>query len=116
MLLLPINGGSLRGPQRIMCSGVPAHVDPWGGSSSAVIWASLNCCRRITHASPDPEAGRPANPGQEIDQGAAIGPKVRQTAALMAPVYLKRPATAGHGNSVGFRRLRVAPDAARKAA
>jgi hypothetical protein len=24
-----------------------------------VIWASLNCCRR-THASPDPEAGRPA--------------------------------------------------------
>jgi hypothetical protein len=67
-----------------------------GGSSSAVIWASVNCCRRITHASPDPEAGRPADPGQEVDQGAAIGAKVRQTAALMAPLYLKRPAT-GHG-------------------
>jgi len=26
----------------------------------------------------------------------ATGPKVRQTAALMAPLYLKRPAT-GHG-------------------
>jgi hypothetical protein len=38
-----------------------------GGSSSAVIWASLNCCRRITHASPDPEAGRPADPGQEVE-------------------------------------------------
>jgi hypothetical protein len=85
-----------------------------GGSSSAVIWASLNCCRR-THASPDPEAGRPADPGQEVDQGAAIGPKVRQTAALMAPLYLKPPRPATE-NSDGFRPLRAAPDAARKAA
>jgi hypothetical protein len=52
-----------------------------------VIWASLNCCPRITHAFPDPETGRPADPGQEVDQGAAIGPKERQTAALMAPLY-----------------------------
>ena len=65
--------------------------------------------------SPDPEAGRPADPGQEVDQGAAIGPKVRQTAALMAPLYLKRPRPATE-NSDGFRPLRTAPDDARKAA
>jgi hypothetical protein len=59
-----------------MCSGGPAHVDPWADRAAQ---ASLNCCRRITHASPDPEACRPADPGAEVDQSAAVGPKVRQT-------------------------------------
>jgi Helix-turn-helix domain len=68
---------------------------------------------------PPPPAGRDApagRPGQEVDQGAAIGPKVWQTAALMAPPYLKRPAPATE-NCDGFRLLnRAALDAARKAA
>jgi len=37
------------------------------------------------HAFPDPETGRPADPGQEVDQGLRFAPKERQTAALMAP-------------------------------
>ena len=39
-----------------------------------MIWASLNCCRRITHASLDPEAGRPADSGQEVEQGQLLAP------------------------------------------
>jgi hypothetical protein len=57
-----------------------------GGSSSAVIWASVNCCRRITHLPRIPEAGRPADPGEEVDQGGALEAKVRQTAALLMPL------------------------------
>ena len=58
-----------------------------------------------------------ANPNGLIGGSGRIGQK-HQIAALMdmmAPLYLKRPAI-GHGNSDGFRPLRAAPDAARKAA
>jgi hypothetical protein len=65
-----------------------------GGSSSAVIWASVNCCRRITHAFP--VSLRPAD--QPIQARKSIRvvrlrPKVRQTAALLVPLYRERRAT-----------------------
>src|SRR3954466_2423917 len=43
-----------------------------GGSNSVAIWTSLNCCRRIADVSLHLEAGRPANPGQGVDQRAAL--------------------------------------------
>ena len=33
---------------------------------------------------------RPADPGQDVDQGVRFAPKEQQTAALMAPLHLKR--------------------------
>jgi hypothetical protein len=36
------------------------------------------------------ETGRPADPGQGVDERAALVPKVRQTAALVAPPSKRR--------------------------
>ena len=36
------------------------------------IWASVNCCWRITHALLALEAGRPADPGKGVDQSATL--------------------------------------------
>ena len=58
-----------------------------------MIWASVNCCRRITQPFPDPEAGRPADPGQEVDQGAALEAEGATDRRLLAPLYLERRAT-----------------------
>jgi hypothetical protein len=64
-----------------------------------VIWAWVNCCRRITHAFPNPEAGRPADPGQEVDQNADLETTLRQIVVIDGPaVSLERPA-------VGRRKL-----------
>jgi hypothetical protein len=65
---------------------IRGRIEQRGDLGFAQLLSSHSCL-------PDPEAGRPADPGQEVDQGAVIGPKVRQTAALMAPLYPKRPAT-----------------------
>jgi hypothetical protein len=40
-----------------------------------------------------PEAGRPADPGEEVDQGGMLEPKARQTAPLLVPPYRERRAT-----------------------
>jgi hypothetical protein len=84
-----------------MCSGVPVHVDPWAdrtarrsGLRSIAVVASLMPSRY-------PEAGRPADPGQGVDQGAALEAEVRQTGALPALLYLERRAT-GHRKPDGF--------------
>src|SRR5256885_11257017 len=42
-----------------------------GGSNSAAIWASVSCCRRISRVSPEVKTGRPADPGQGVDERAA---------------------------------------------
>src|SRR3954454_7593219 len=42
------------------------------GSNSAAIWASVSCRRRVTCVSLDLEAGRPTDPVQRVDQGAAF--------------------------------------------
>jgi hypothetical protein len=70
---------------------IPRRIEQRGDLGFAQLLSSHHSCLRGI-----PEAGRPADSGQEVEEGAAIGPKVRQTAALMAPLYLKRPAT-GHG-------------------
>jgi hypothetical protein len=71
-----------------------------------VIWASVNCCLRITHAFPVSltpldehhhlHGMRPAD--QPIQARKSIRvvrlrPKMRQTAALLAPLYPERLAT-----------------------
>jgi hypothetical protein len=62
-----------------------------------------------------PEAGRPADPGQGVDQGAALEAEGAADHRLAGTLYPERRAT-GHGKRDGFRPLRVAPDTARKAA
>jgi hypothetical protein len=60
---------------------------------ATVIWASVNCCRRITHAFPVPEAGRQADPGQEVDQGAVLEAEgCGRPPPLVALLYLERRA------------------------
>ena len=81
-----------------------------------MIWASVNCCRRITHAFP--VSLRPAD--QPIQARKSIRvvhlrPRVRQTAALLVPLYRERRAT-GQGKPSRIPPLRDAPDTARKAA
>jgi hypothetical protein len=65
-----------------------------GGSSSAVIWASVNCCLRITHAFPVflRPADQPIQARKSI-RVVRLRPKVRQTAALLVLLYRERRAT-----------------------
>jgi hypothetical protein len=73
-----------------------------------------NCCRRITHAFPNPEDGRPADPGQEVDQDADLETKLRQIVAFDGAAWNgQRSAAENHDR---FRPLRAAPGATRKAA
>jgi hypothetical protein len=72
-----------------------------------VIWASVNCCRRITHAFP--VSLRPAD--QPIQARKSIRvvrlrPKVRQTAALLMPLYRGAPSGPAKENRDGFPPLR----------
>src|SRR5256885_12069100 len=46
-----------------------------GGSNSAAIWASVSCCRRISRVSPEVKTGRPADPGEGVDERAAPNAK-----------------------------------------
>jgi hypothetical protein len=87
-----------------------------GGSNSAVIWASVNCCRRMTHAFQVPEAGRPADPGGEVDRGGALqaeGAAERRLAdAAVSGAASHRP----RKTVTDSPRSGDAPDTARKAA
>jgi hypothetical protein len=81
-----------------------------------VIWASVNCCRRITHAFP--VSLRPADQPIQAKKSITVvplRPKVRHTAPLLVLLY-REPRATGQGNRVGFPPLRNAPDTARKAA
>jgi hypothetical protein len=67
----PDTAGSWRYLPRSMYSGAPNSRRSAGGSNSAAIWASVSCCRRISRISPEVKTGRPADPGQGVDERAA---------------------------------------------
>jgi hypothetical protein len=46
-----------------------------GGSNSAAIWVLVNCCRRIAYDPLKFCAGRPTDPGQGVDERAALDPE-----------------------------------------
>jgi hypothetical protein len=54
--------------------------------------------------------------GQEVDQDADLETTLRQIVAIDGPLYLWNGQPPATDNRDGFRPLRAAPDAARKAA
>src|SRR5215469_8658465 len=56
-----------------------------GGSNSVAICASVSCCRRISRVCPDVKTGRPADPGQGVDEHAASDAEDAATVALVMP-------------------------------
>jgi hypothetical protein len=63
-----------------------------------------------------PKAGRPADPGEEVDQGGTLEAEARQTAPLLVPLYRERRATGQGKPLTDSLPLRNAPDTARKPA
>src|SRR4029077_5569830 len=99
-----------------MCSGVPAHVDPWrieqrGDLGFGQLLSSHHSCLPGI-----PEDGRPADPGEEVDQGAALEAEGAADRRLAGAVVSGAPSDRpGKTVTDSPLPLRDAPDTSRKA-